>query len=299
VGAELKKLNALVFSILIAVLLSGCGTALPDVKGMTLAAARNALAQSSFVVGVVSYDPSAVGATWTVGAQSPAEGERSKSGAKVDLVLVGPPPVTVPNVIALEQAAAESAIASAGLRPSEPVRSYSPTVAAGLVISQVPPARSVVASGGLVTIVLSKGPKPIRVTSYVGKTERDAKKRLRADGFKVKVTRRHGSTAKGIVAAQKPSRGKALPGAVVRIVVSLGPELVQVPDLFKIMDQYPGLDIVTPLPSIQSFINRRIASLGLTCRVTMGSDVPGGWGQTPKAGTRVPRGTVISMKILD
>jgi hypothetical protein len=133
----------------------------------------------------------------------------------------------------------------------------------------------------------------------VGKSLSAAKKLLGKAGLKARVVRRHDSAKKDAVIAQSPRMGTLLPGRSVTLTVSDGPSLVTVPDVFAIMYKYPGLDIITPLPKIESFVNARIRGTGLTVRVEMGEDTPGQNGQFPRTGARVPRGTVILMKVLD
>ena len=70
-----------------------------------------------------------------------------------------PPPTTVPSVVGLTQAAAESAIAGANLSSSVSTAS-SETVAAGLVISQSIASGSSVPTGTSVGIVVSTGTAP-------------------------------------------------------------------------------------------------------------------------------------------
>ena len=68
------------------------------------------------------------------------------------------PTVAVPNVVALTQAAATSAITGAGLVVGNVTTASSSTVPAGSVISQSPTAGTSVASGSTVNLVVSTGP---------------------------------------------------------------------------------------------------------------------------------------------
>jgi serine/threonine-protein kinase len=276
--------------------LGGCGPAIPDLHGKTVAQARASLGADSLSVGKIAYDSAATGATWTVVAQSPKSGARDRG--PVDLVLAGAPPVTVPALTGLMETPARSTANSAGLAFSAS-RAYSATAAVGVVLSQSPSAGSIVESGGVVATVVSDGPAPVAVPKCVGKSLSAAKKLLVKVGLKARVVRKHDSAKKDAVIAQSPRNGTLLPGRSVSLTVSDGPSLVTVPDVFAIMYKYPGLDIITPLPKIESFVNARIQGTGLTVRVEMGEDTPGQNGQFPRAGARVPRGTVILMKVLD
>jgi hypothetical protein len=67
--------------------------------------------------------------------------------------------ITVPNVVGKTQAAASSALTSAGLTVGTITQAYSSTVASGNVISQSPVSGTSVASGTAVNLTVSKGPR--------------------------------------------------------------------------------------------------------------------------------------------
>ncbi len=75
-----------------------------------------------------------------------------------DVLSVGSISVLVPNTTGLTQAAASAAITGAGLSVGTVTTQSSATVAAGLVISESPVAKSSVASGSAVNLVVSSGP---------------------------------------------------------------------------------------------------------------------------------------------
>lgn len=74
--------------------------------------------------------------------------------------------VTVPNVVGGTQAQADIDLAAVGLTSSVS-NAYSDTVAAGLVISQAPPAGGIVALGSVIAIVVSLGVQPAPVVPNV------------------------------------------------------------------------------------------------------------------------------------
>src|SRR5207244_12644851 len=71
-----------------------------------------------------------------------------------------PTPVAVPNVVGQTQAAATSAITSAGLTAGTVTQQSSTTVASGSVISESPAAGTSVASASAVNLVVSSGATP-------------------------------------------------------------------------------------------------------------------------------------------
>lgn len=73
-------------------------------------------------------------------------------------------PVTVPNVVGMTGEAAVAALKGAGLQVTSS-KAYSPTVAAGVVMSQSPVAGTEGFRLDTVAIVISKGPQPVEATT--------------------------------------------------------------------------------------------------------------------------------------
>jgi hypothetical protein len=80
------------------------------------------------------------------------------------VVSSGPPPVTVPNVVGLAQATAQTNITNTGLKVGTVTFQASTTVGAGLVISQTPTGGSSAAAGSSVNLVVSQGAAPTIAT---------------------------------------------------------------------------------------------------------------------------------------
>jgi serine/threonine-protein kinase len=80
--------------------------------------------------------------------------------------------------------------------------------------------------------VVSKGRRPIPVGSWAGKSAAEAEKVLKERGLKVDISRQYStSVAEGIVISQEPKSGTLFKGDSVSLLVSLGPQLVEVPDV--------------------------------------------------------------------
>jgi len=147
----------------------------PNVVGQAQAAATSAITGAGLTMGAVTQQSSSTVAAGSVISESPTAGTRVASGSAVDLVVSSgaPPPaqVAVPNVVGQAQAAATSAITGAGLTMGAVTQQSSSTVAAGNVISESPPAGTMVASGSAVDLVVSSGappPAPVPVPNVVG-----------------------------------------------------------------------------------------------------------------------------------
>jgi hypothetical protein len=131
----------------------------PDAVGLTQAAAESAITTAGLTVGTVTLQSSATVPAGNVISQNPLAGVLVSPGTAVNLVVsTGPATVTVPNVVGMAQAAAESSITTAGLTVGTVTLQSSATVPAGNVISQNPLAGANVSPGTAVDLVVSTGP---------------------------------------------------------------------------------------------------------------------------------------------
>jgi len=207
----------------------------PNVVGSAQAAAEAAITAATLTVGNVTTQYSDTVAAGVVISQNPAGGTSVAPGTSVDLVVsLGVEMVTVPNVVGMSQAAAQSAITAATLTVGNVTTAYSPTVAAGDVISQSPTAGSSVVHDSAVDIVVSDGPQPVTVPDVVGSTQAAAEAAITAATLTVgNVTTAYSpSVPAGDVISQNPAGGASvLPGTSVDLVVSLGLQMVTVPDV--------------------------------------------------------------------
>ena len=136
----------------------------PNVIGMTEAAAKAAITQAGLAVGVIARVYSDTVATGTVADQAPGSGIDAPAGSQVALTVSrGPTPAAspsataVPDVSAQSQAQATSVLQSAGFTVAVDKVPDS-TVPAGTVTAQSPSAGVLAQPGTTVTIVVSTGP---------------------------------------------------------------------------------------------------------------------------------------------
>lgn len=204
--------------------------AVPDVTGLSRAAAVSVLAAAGLVPGPVTEEHSDTVPLDRVIRQTPLAGAQVPPGTPVGLVLsLGPAPqgVAVPRVVGLTRSAAEAALGAAGLAAGAVTEAYHPTAPAGQVIGQTPGAGQRVPAGTAVDLVLSKGADPATVTvPDVARLPRAAAEAaLGAAGLAVgAVTETHsGLVPAGAVVRQDPPAGVlAAPGTAVALAVSLG-----------------------------------------------------------------------------
>ena len=138
-----------------------CNVTVPNVAGQTQAAAGTLLTDAGLVLGTATQQCSNTVAAGLVISQNPEAGTQATFGSSVALVVsTGPCIVTVtaPDVTGMTVAAAQAALAAAGLTVEITVET-SETVAAGYVISQSPAGGATVSQGSVVNLVVSSGPE--------------------------------------------------------------------------------------------------------------------------------------------
>lgn len=139
---------------------SGGAVTVPNVVGMALAGATTTLQASSLNLGAVRQTHYPSVPAQQVLTQYPPPGASILAGEAVDLgISLGPPPVTVPNLVGTPVDAALARIAGLGLLPAiVPVASS--LVPAGEVTQQDQQFGSTVAAGSVVTLTVALGPPP-------------------------------------------------------------------------------------------------------------------------------------------
>jgi eukaryotic-like serine/threonine-protein kinase len=140
--------------------------------------------------------------------------------------------VAVPEVIGLEQQAAEDVLRDADL---EPVVEFAENEAVepGRVFEQDPASGTEVEPGSDVRIVVSQEPDAIELPDVRGQSEADAVLTLTQLGFRVdRVREPSAEVPVGAVIAMNPEAGQqANRGAVVTLTISTGPDEAPMPDV--------------------------------------------------------------------
>jgi beta-lactam-binding protein with PASTA domain len=208
--------------------------AVPNVEGLTQAAATTAITGAKLMVGTVTQQFSNTVAAAKVISQDPASGISWAEGSSVNLVISsGPQMVTVPNVEELTQDAATTTITGTKLMVGTVTQQISNTVATGKVIGQDPTGGSTVTEGSPVNLMISSGPQMVAVPHVEGLTP-DAATATITDAKLLMgtVTQQTSNTvATGNVISQDPASGSsAAEGSPVNLVISSGPRIVAVPN---------------------------------------------------------------------
>jgi len=183
----------------------------PSVVGLSQAAASSAISAAGLVADVTSANSTSA-PIGTIATQSPAGGSSAAPGSHVAVVVsLG---ALVPNVVGQTQAAATTAITSAGLTLGAVTTQSSATVASGRVISQSP-ASGNVAPGSAVALVVSTGapaPPAAGLVLALGFEETSGNAVTDSSAGPMNGTLGAGATAPTRVAVGKIGRGLSFDG---------------------------------------------------------------------------------------
>lgn len=192
--------------------LVGSGVTVPDVTGLTAAAAQESLTREELFLESAAQRHDDRLESGRVLAQEPAAGSKIKKFRKVKVVMsLGPQVFKVPDVRGQSLPAARISIESEGLRTGRVAYTTAPVGDAGLVISQDPLASGESLGESGVSLLVSKGP---RESVYVmpdltGLASGPAEAALRARGLKFGVVRKERGprSASGTIVRQYPEAG--------------------------------------------------------------------------------------------
>jgi eukaryotic-like serine/threonine-protein kinase len=212
----------------------------------------------------------------------PNPGDRVlKDGTVGATISLGPERHKVPDVRNKSLDDAQQALDDAKLEYGDPVNRYDEKIAKGRVITTDPAPGTALRRSSAVDVVVSKGPRPIKIIDYTGKIAANAAKALEARGFETDTTEVNSdSVPKGRIVSQSPDSGSGQKGDVISLVVSKGPVMVEVPDVVRM-----GLaDAEDRLTSAGFKIEVRHSSVYIGVQYVVSTD-PGGGSMAPKGST--------------
>jgi beta-lactam-binding protein with PASTA domain len=163
----------------------------------------------------------------------PAGSERILPGDTVEAVVSkGKERYQVPDLKEMTEDEAQAALAKAHLSFGRSVPRYNEKVAEGQVITSSPAAGEWLKRDTAVDLVISRGPRPIKIPDFTGKPWKEAQKWFLDHKLKVDASTAYSDEVeKDAVISQDPKDGELFSGDTVTLVVSKGPELVQIPRL--------------------------------------------------------------------
>ncbi len=212
----------------------GIHSPVPGLAGLAEADAQRALDVAELdAVSVPTYSEEVPAGEVVAASHQP--GAVLRHGTDVELtVSQGPERYAVPELTGRSLEEARGLVEEANLALGEPTEQFDEEVPQGLVLSVRPVPGEPVRPGTTVEVVVSAGREPIEVPGVTGRPEAEAEQALTGAGFTVSVASEQAfddQVPAGSVVSQDPGEGSAFRGDTVTLVISQGPELVEVPQV--------------------------------------------------------------------
>jgi serine/threonine-protein kinase len=260
-------------------------TTTPGVINLSVAQARDKVEAVGlgFEVGAKEYSETVTAGS--VISTDPSPGSRIlEDGTVSATVSRGPERYEVPVLRGMPLADAQTALEETNLVVGDETERFHESVAEGVVIRSDPSAGTELKPDAAVDLVVSKGPEPIEVTDFTGKSVARAEQALTEQGLEVEITEENSDTVPaGKVISQAPASGTLFRGDTVQLVASKGPAMVQVPPVRGV-----GVDEAV----------QRLEQAGFAVQ-TVRSDVYVGLefvvDSDPKEGTMAPQGSTVTL----
>ena len=169
-----------------------------------------------------------------VAKETPGPGAHARKGATITLQLSkGPERHAVPDVRGLTVAQAQDKLAAAHLTYAGRQPAWSIDVKKGHVISTTPDIGSEQPRDTGVTLVVSRGPKPVTMPDVSGEPVDQATSELGALGLHVSTTSKFDDKVPQgkVITSSPPAATTVYQGDTIELVVSKGPHLFPVPDV--------------------------------------------------------------------
>lgn len=260
----------------------------PTIVGLTQSDAQATLTTAGLTLAVSEQQFSEIAPKDTVISSDPAPGGEVAEGGTVDAVISkGPERYAVPDVTGMTPEAAVTEITAAKLVAGAQTQVFDDTVAVGSVAGTDPKIGTSVKPGTSVSILISKGPKPVPVPDIDGKKSAVAQAALTELGLTPVITEKYSEKVpEGQVIKVTPKPGTVVnSGTEVELVVSKGPPPVEVPTLVDLRKSQ-AIAILKKLGLVPKVISAGFTPLN---RV---------FSQDPPAGTMIPKGSVVTIRIV-
>jgi len=254
----------------------------PSLEGNAVTIAKEAAERNGFSFKVTKEEYSENAPAGTVIDTNPEPGAKILPGKTIDAVVsMGPERYSIPTTIKGQTVAAATAtLDKVHLKVGELKQVYDEKVREGRVVGPTNHTyKDELKRGQTVDLAISKGPKPIDVVDYRGRSFQDAKAGLEKVGFKVKASEVfNDDVAKGVVVSQDPFEGTQIKGDTITLTVSKGPELIEVPN-------------VVGRPKVSAMVILKRAGFKVTAFGAGNFTVRA---QTPSSGSR-PKGSTVTI----
>ena len=263
----------------------GADRTVPVLVGTQLSDAESALSAADLGTRTEERFDASVPAGHVI-SSSPASGESVKRGADVRVVVSrGEETFEVPDLEGMSVEDARPMVEELGLELIEDEAVWSETVPAGEIISQSQEAEALPA-GGEVHVVPSQGRQPIPVPDQSGRGGEAARVALEEAGFTVTTSSAHSaSVPEGSVISQSPGSGTGHRGDTVELVTSLGPEMITVPDVFRMPEDEARSELEAAGFSVAVEHDRGEPVFGLV------------YEQSAEAGSELAKGSTVTLTV--
>ncbi len=205
----------------------------PKVTGLSVQEAEQKLEDVGLDIKIVDQKPNDTVPAGHIIDQDPLAGARARKGDAVKVTIsLGVETTKVPTLIGLTIDEAKEELRKAELYLGSVSHTPSSSVAAGRIMRQSVDPGITVSKGSTIDVVVSQGVPKVIVPNLVGLKFEDAVAILEQYGLKYsREDRTDDRVAAGEVISQSPDPGTEVEkGTPVTLVVSLGPESVQVPN---------------------------------------------------------------------
>ncbi|MDN4612068.1 Stk1 family PASTA domain-containing Ser/Thr kinase [Arthrobacter burdickii] len=210
---------------------------LPDVADVPLATARAALDEE----GIASlsteevFDENVLPGL-VIGTDPAASSEIRRFERVHVIVSKGPELFRVPDLLGGTQITAAAELGAAGFAVGTIEEQYDESVAAGIIVRQVPEQGAERRRGSAVDLVVSLGPEPVAVPDVTGLPEQEAVAAVEQAGLEAVLddaAEYSRTVPAGAVLGQSPS-GEVQRGTRITLTLSKGPRMVRVPNVFSL-----------------------------------------------------------------
>lgn len=229
-------------------------------------------------------------AVGTIISTEPSAGGKARKGRAVTLIVSkGQERYLIPsNLEGMDPTGAKKSLEDLTLVVVATKAVYSDTVKKGLVADSSPKAGEKVKRGAEVTLLVSKGPKPVTIPALLGKDYVTIKATMDKLGLKLDVTDEiFDDSVSGTILSADPLPGVVVDkGSTIKIVLSKGPALVSVPNVVG-KDRKAATKILTDA-GFKVSIKKQISVVVLN-KV---------YSQSPAGGQMAPKGSTIVLKIV-
>ena len=265
----------------------GSRIVVPSVVGASIEEANAALAPLGLTSEVVERRFDEDIASGKILESDPSGGDKVDAGGRVNLVVSkGQERYVIPVLTGLTPSAALKVLTNQPLKSAGISEEFNTTIPKGLVISSNPPNGQKVKRDTPVSILVSKGIEEIALTTYVGQSADQAQNELTEAGFNVESSFAYSETvAAGAVVSQTPAGVVSAPkGSTITLVVSKGSKFVFIPNVYSIetnkaMATLKDLGLKVKVRSIGKKTVKYVTNV------------------SPKIGTKVLRGTVVTITV--